>query len=270
LPTIVQKIEGDDTALPLAERNAKHVLEGLGFGVRKVPTTSERTPDFEVEGDASGYLVEVKSRLLDERLSKPTAPIGPPVEKAMRHDAKVGDWLADAKQQFRTLDPQHERLWFLWCSMDARFGGKNQGERTISVLYGVRQAHDIEPPRRIVVVFYAIPAAFDRFPEIDGAVVVQPRESRITFCPNEASPRFARVMASRLVRELRQKGVVSMLPVERAAAMNGYVVPPAVRRADHVAVLRDVQRATGLPYLNFMAIEVEYMQTGRIALPTEE
>jgi hypothetical protein len=61
-----------------------------------------------------------------------------------------------------------------------------------------------------------------------------------------------------------------MLPVERAAAMNGYVVPPEVRRADHVAVLRDVQRATGLRYLNFIAIEVEYMQTGRIVVPTEE
>jgi hypothetical protein len=167
LLAIVQTTEEDDAALPGPERNARHVLEGLGFVAWKwkIPTTSERTPDFEVGGDDPGYLVEVKSRLLDERLSKPTTPIGPPVEKFMRHDPKVGDWLADAKQQFRTLDPDHERLWFLWCSMEARFRGENQGERTISVLYGVREAHDVEPPHRIVVVFYGMPAAFDRFPD---------------------------------------------------------------------------------------------------------
>ncbi|HEX3344556.1 MAG TPA: hypothetical protein VHS09_08270, partial [Polyangiaceae bacterium] len=79
------------------------------------------------------------------------------------------------------------------------------------------------------VVFYAATAAFERFPEVDGAVVVLPAESGITFCPNETSPRFASVMSSRLVRALRDNGVVAMLPSERAALAGGYVVPPEAK-----------------------------------------
>jgi hypothetical protein len=237
--------------------------------VRKIPTNSQRTADFDVGGDEPAYLVEVKSRLLDERVAHPTHPHGPVVEKPMRHDAKVSDWLAVSKQQFRTLDPEHARLWFMWCSMESRFGPVTQVERTISVLYGVRAAQDVNPPHRDVIVFYAMPGAFDRFPEIDGAVIVLPGDPQMTFCPNERSPRLDVVMRSKLVRSLRDAGVSRMLPSERAVAIDGLVVPEGVRGSDHVTILRHVQRATCLPFLNFMAIEVEVMQSGRITLPPD-
>ena len=253
-----------DLDLSVAEGQAKRILEGLGFAARKIPRTHERTADFDVVGDGPGYLVEVKSRLLDERLANPSEPIGDLVEKSMRHDPAVVKWLSNSKQQFRAQDPRHERLWFLWCAMEAPFGRENQAERIISVLYGARIARDIEPPHRMPVVLYAKPAAFDGFPEIDGAVVALPEDSLMTFCPNEGSPRFDAVMRSQLVRSLRHHGMGPILPTERAAAMKGYVVPKNVRGKGDVAALRYVQQATGLPYLNFMAIEVEYMQTGRI------
>jgi hypothetical protein len=262
-------IDANDIKLVGAEPAAKRVLEELGFTIRKIPTSSQRTADFDVMGDEPAYFVEVKSRLLDERVANPAQPYGELVEKPMRHDAKVGNWLADARQQFRTLDPEHARLWFIWCSMESRFGRMNQIERAISVLYGVREAHDVEPPHRSVIVFYAMPAAFDRFPEIDGAVVVVPGDTRMTFCPNEKSPRFDAAMRSKLVRSLRNAGVRTMLTSERAVAVGGYVVPENVRGSDRVTILRHVQRATGLPYLNFMAIEVEVMQSGRITLPSD-
>jgi hypothetical protein len=259
-------IDADHAKLEGAELDAKRVLEGLGFTARKIPTTSEKTADFDVRGDAPAYLVEVKSRLLDVRLANPTESIGE-VTKSMRRDAKVGDWLADAKQQFRTRDPDHARLWFLWCSMESPLSGMNQVERTLSVLYGVQETFDLEPPHRSAVIFYATPAAFDRFPEIDGAVVVLPEIGGLTFCPNEGSPRFGAVMGSRLVRELREKGVGPMLPSERAAAVGGHVVPAALRGADCAKVLQHVQEVLGSRYVNFMAAEVEYMLTGRIVVP---
>jgi hypothetical protein len=76
-------------------------------------------------------------------------------------------------------------------------------------------------------------------------------------------------MRSKLVRSLRETGVRTMLPSERAAVNGGHVVPEHVRGSDHVTILRHVQRVTGLPYLNFMAIEVEVMQSGRITLPPD-
>ena len=64
----------------------------------------------------------------------------------MRYDAKVGDGLAESRQQFRALDPEHERLWFLWCSMEGAFARLSQAERTMSFLYGLRLAVDVTKP----------------------------------------------------------------------------------------------------------------------------
>lgn len=257
----------DDSRLGGAERDAKAILKGLGLDAYKIATSSERSADFAVDGDEPAYLVEVKSRLPDERLSKPAARVGEPVSKSMRHDPKVGSWLAESQQQFKPLDPDHERLWFLWCSMESPVGGPNQVERAVSFLYGAREACDIMPPHRTTMVFYAKPAAFDRFPAVDGAVVVWPDGLGMTFCPNEASPRFDATMRSKLVGSLRRVGVGPMLPDERAAATNGCVVPAPIRSADDAAILHHVQRVKRLPYLTFNAMDVEVMRTAKIALP---
>lgn len=256
--------DADGPLLP-PELDAQSILRGLGFDAEKIDRTSDKTADFRVDGDEPGYLVEVKSRLLDERLNLKTPGISEPITKSMRHDAKVVDWLAQSKLQFKSLDRNHERLWLLWCSMESPFGGLRQFERTVSVLYGVREALNVMPPHENVLVFYATPGAFARLPDIDGAVVVLADSDGITFCPNEASPRFDLVMRSRLVKALREAGVGAMLPAERAAVTGGYVTPSEARSSE-VEALRSVQRAKGLPYLTFQAMDVEYLQTGRVPL----
>ena len=249
----------DDDSLDGPERDARSILRGLGFDANKVTTTSEKSADFRVEGDDPPYLVEVKSRLLDGRLSLTAPGLSEPLNKSMRHDAKVGQWLSESRQQFKALDPDHERLWFLWCAMEASFGSINQVERTISVLYGVQEALNVMPPHQSILVFYATPGAFARFPDVDGAVIFWPEGSGITLCPNEASPRFNLVMRSKLLRTMRDAGVASVLPSERAETMQGYVIPPEVRGTDEV--LRHLQGVKGLPYLNFQAMDFEYQQT---------
>lgn len=145
-------------------------------------------------------------------------------------------------------------------------GALNQLERTLKVLYGVLETLDLQPPNRTTVVFYAMKAAFERFADIDGALVAVPEMQGLTFCPNESSPRLSAVMNSKLVRELRANDIGPMLPHERAARVGGYVVPPEVRGSEHVAILRHVQKALGSAYLNFMLGDTEYLQTGRIVL----
>ncbi len=153
--------------------------------------------------------------------------------------------------------------------MESPLGALSQVERTISVFYGVREAMNVMPPHQTILVFYATPGAFERFPEIDGAVVLWPEGDGLTFCPNEASPRFDMVMRSKLVSSMRAAGVDAMLPAERATLMDGYVVPPESRGTGH-EVLRHVQQTKGLPYLNFQALEVQYLQTARVALKAGE
>lgn len=124
------------------------------------------------------------------------------------------------------------------------------------------------PPHQSILVFYATPGALVRFPEIDGAVVLWPEGDGMTFCPNEASPRLDAVMQSKLVGAMRNAGVGAMLPAERAATMDGYVIPPEMRGTGF-EVLRHVQQVKRLPYLNFQAMDVEYLQTGRVSFDSD-
>jgi hypothetical protein len=229
----VLKLESDGTSLVGAELHAKSILKSMGLSAGKIATNSKKSADFVISSESPPYLIEVKSRLLDERISRPTQPIGEPVTKPMRRDPKVGAWLAESKKQFASLDPQHDHLWFLWCSMESPFGALDQMERTASVLYGVQEAFDVQAPERTVVVFYAMPAAFDDFPDIDGALLVLADLPAITFCPNEASPRFEAVMQSRLVCALRKDEIGPILPRERAAAWS---CPRKIGQGQQVAV----------------------------------
>lgn len=42
---------------PESDRAARELYSFIGLSRQKVPTTHERTPDFKVDGDGSGYLV---------------------------------------------------------------------------------------------------------------------------------------------------------------------------------------------------------------------
>ncbi len=52
------------------EQEAERILTELGLQVCRVPTASSKTPDFIVDGDARGYLVEVKAREDSEKWTR--------------------------------------------------------------------------------------------------------------------------------------------------------------------------------------------------------
>jgi hypothetical protein len=242
-----------------AERDAERVLRGLGFATRKVQQTSFNTPDFEVEGDAPAYLVEVKSREWPWKILSSPEYLGRGIERSMTRDEKVGDWLAKSRKQFRTVDPTHDRLWFLWCSMESA-GPAVQAERVMRTLYGVRDAYDAFDPTRKWTVFNSQLTAFERFPDIDGAVIVVPPDG-VAFCPNEFSPRIGTVLACKLVTEFRTMGV----PVHPHAidATSSYVVPRTIDRSDELNALRHCQEALREPHLQFLALDVEWLSAFR-------
>jgi hypothetical protein len=250
-----------------AEAEAEKILrELLDLLPTKIEEGSTRSADFLVDGDDPPYVVEVKSRFLPKQVvDPPPNEETKPYVRSMTRDLGVRDWFPEAAEQFAAVDPSHERLWFLWCSMEG-FDPDTQLERTVRTLYGARTAHDAIDLERQWPVFYSEPTIFESFPEIDGAVVLAPPDGA-TFCPNEFSPRLEAVLQSKLVRNLRGQGVHRMLPVERAAEMGGYVVPLSVDRKDAGAVLRHCQSALGARYLQFLAQEIEYIHTGALALP---
>jgi hypothetical protein len=237
-----------------AERDAENVLRHLGFVPRKVQETSSSTPDFEVDGDSPAYLVEVKSRIWPREIVRPPAQVDNSVTRSMMHDGAVGNWLYEARKQCGAIDGGHERLWFLWCSMESP-APREQAERVWRTLYGARDAYVASEPNRQWTVFYSRPTAFERFPEFDGAVIAVPPD-RMILCLNEFSVRAGAVLSSKLVARFGELGV-HPLPAAARDVRSSYVVPRALDRSDEQAVLRECQRALGEPFLQFWAVDCE-------------
>ena len=187
------------------EREAKEFLERLDVVVLPVPTGSGKTPEFLVDGDARGYVVEVKARneshdWLREAIAGGIAEQSRPTG----YDRWVEDVSRYALKQFRAIDPNHERFWVVWISIRATASATEMLEQTIGSLFGVRQVVDVvdfskECP--MWEVLFARPGVFERHHEIVGVVICA--DARITLCVNEFSDDFSAFCGSRLYDAFR-------------------------------------------------------------------
>jgi len=81
------QVEREELHLSGSEWAAKEVLTRLCFDVHEVPRNSGKTPDFIVDGDDPGYVVEVASRYLPEQAWTE------PVTIDQTRDRRIGEWL---------------------------------------------------------------------------------------------------------------------------------------------------------------------------------
>jgi hypothetical protein len=157
------------------EQEAERVLKELGLRVSRVPTSSSKTPDFAVEGDARGYLFEVKARQDSEAWTRAIKRGQVAFQKrSMGYGHWAEDVASDAAKQFRSVDAQHLRWWVLWLAIQCVASPDAMAREVIGTLFGVRQVvyhdHDSKAACSRDCLF-AIPGVFERHPEIVACVV---------------------------------------------------------------------------------------------------
>jgi hypothetical protein len=261
-----------DTESP-EEREAREFISTVvGLSVSRIKASELRTADYEINGDSPGYLVEVKSRNPPRELVELQPATHISLTRPLRHDDAVGSWLAEAKQQMKTVDPTHARLWFVWGVASSGFDPDAQAERIVSSLYGFRRAIEAFPLHRGLGCYYAQRATFDRFPEIDGVIVYRPdgSDAHVGLNLNEASPRLQIARACKLTQVLKGHGLTPTCPSE-SAKEDEIVVPRGMAEKDgEAAVLRYVQKASGIPKVSFWAQEVQYIGAVAVSLPDQK
>jgi len=239
------------------EAAAKFFLENVAkLRVTRIPRTHNRTPDFLVDGPGeAGYIVEVAARSMNlDALGQMET-----VEQPLSKDAKVLEWLKAGREQCRSVDPQHERLWLLWCVAAGPFGEEVQVARIEAALYGKREGFDVSNHGAgVIAVYYARPGLLEYHREIDGVIVQL--HAKVGLCPNEDSPRLERLLSCQLVAAL-QASVPVLLPSAR-----GVVVPRTLDRSDEVAVQRYVQRTLSMQHFTFVSKEVHQYSFMKVAL----
>jgi hypothetical protein len=190
------------------EQEARRFFEeGLGLTATRVPTAEARTPDFLIDGEQPGYVLEVKSRFDDESFPKELERGYTAVRsRSLGHDRWTVDQARDARKQLMS-DPARERFWVLWFAVNCMSSSEAMFDQVIGTLYGVRQVaywdEELQTAHGRECLF-VVPGVFERWPEIDGAIVTV--EDSITLCVNDFSDKAESFSVSRLYQSFAQRG----------------------------------------------------------------
>jgi hypothetical protein len=162
------------TLLP-EEQAAEQFLRELGLDVLPVPTSTSKTPDFIVDGDARGYMLEVKARKDSKRcVDAMIRGRGAYQVRSMGHGHWAQDVARNAVKQFRSVDVQHLRWWVLWIAIRCKVSAEAMFAEVIGSFFGVRQVVYPDPRSEGAVMrdcLFATPGVFERHPEIVACII---------------------------------------------------------------------------------------------------
>lgn len=193
----------------LEEQEARRFFEeGLGLMVTRVPNAASKTPDFLIDEEQPGYVLEVKSRFDDESFRKELARGSTAVRtRALGHDRWTEDNARSARKQLIRGDPSRERFWVLWFAVECWSSTEAMFEQVIGTLYGVRQVAYWDEASQTThgrECLFVVPGVFERWSDLDGAIVTM--GDGITLCVNEFSDKAERFRLSRLYQSFAQRG----------------------------------------------------------------
>lgn len=224
-------------------------LEDWGFSVEKIPTSSEKTPDFLVRDDRSTYLFEVKTRGDDpEETNERNEVLN---QGQIYHEHKpivrkntVAGIIRDASEQLRGYG---EATWLriAWlCGIErAQIAKREQFKRA---LYGQTQIYDLDGDNHHRPCYFFGNSDFFRYSDaLDAAIVSTVSEA--TLCLNPHSSRFKELQESKLVTKF---GSAVCDPMAEEAAGEAYIVDSSMDRTNEDEVLEFLRNKYGAPKLN--------------------
>lgn len=213
----------------------------LELTVARIPVSAVRTADFLVDGDVTGYVLEVKARS-DDHESIAALRAGEVVTGA--ESLGWARWSSDAvrsaRQQFASSNPAHDRLWIPCLVVKRSFAIEAVFDQIIGSLYGVRQVaysdSDEGTSASGRACLHVVPGAFERWPEIDAAIVAA--GGAITLCANEYSDRLAELRSSCVWNFFAKSG--GPITASGLELNKGFwsVSDRSIDRSDHSAVER--------------------------------
>jgi len=123
------------------EKEARRFFEeGLHLMVTRIPSTASKTPDFFVDGETPGYVVEVKSRFDDQDFLRELRQGSTAVRsRGIGHARWTEDTARSARKQMVSGDYARKRFRVIWLAVECLSSTDAMFEQVIGTLYGVRQ-----------------------------------------------------------------------------------------------------------------------------------
>jgi len=207
-------------------------------------------------------MLEVKSRFDDENFSKELERGYTDVRsRALGHERWAVDNARRARKQLISSDPPRERLWVLWFAVECLSSTEAMLDQVIGTLYGVRQVMYWDEASQSAHgrdCLYAVPGIFERWPDIDGAVVTV--GNSITLCVNEFSDKTQDFQSCRLYQSFaRRGGPVTPSDLE---AKSGFlsIAARTIDRTKKKAVVEHLSQRYGIQQVHILNIKASQPQ----------
>jgi hypothetical protein len=232
--------------LPIARRE----LQKLGFAVEEIPTrasSQQKTPDFNVIGKSSCFLVELKvkgddpteieqnrRKLESGKIVMNSTPTGP--------RSRMENIICDGSDQMDDEDPVHAKYHVLWLHSWG-FDAQLLHERFRNTLFGSIQA--IHPPNNTVLCYYFHDSSFFHLRKTLDAAIVS-FNGNLQLCVNTLSPRVGEFRSSELYLALLE---CVCDPDSEERNHRGLIVDTLTDRQNKNAVLEYLKTKYGLKQL---------------------
>ena len=232
--------------LPIARRE----LQKLGFVVEEIPVRASidrKSPDFNVIGKSSSYLVELKVKGDDPaeldrdrqdleagKIVMKATPVGP--------RNTLDKIISDGSEQMDVEDPSHSKFHLLWLhswGRDAKF----LHERFRATLFGSVQV--VYPPNIAPTCYYFYDSSFFELRETLDAAIVS-FEGNLQFCVNTLSSRLDEFRKSELYQALLE-GLCD--PDVEEKSRRGFIADCSIDRRNSTAVLEYLKEKYGVSLL---------------------
>lgn len=151
------------------------LLEKMNLRVQALPEGDVRTPDFVVDGDERGYLVEIKTRFDDAHYNKALREENVALQsRSMGFSKWTDNVVHEAVHQFAEFDKDHSRWWVPWIMIRCKAARQAMFLQVLGSLFGVRQIVYTEGESTDAKgrdCLFVLPGVFERHPQVDGVVV---------------------------------------------------------------------------------------------------
>lgn len=232
---------------------AQHELQKLGFEVEEIPTrasSQKKTPDLNVIGKSSCYLVELKvkgddpteieedqKKLESGKIVMKATPTGP--------RSRMDNIICEGSDQMDDEDPTHAKFHVLWLHSWG-FDAELLYKRFFATLFGsIQMTWPPYAPNTSPICYYFYDGSFLRLRDTLDAAILS-FNGNLQLCVNTLSPRLGNFRKSELHQALRE---CVCDPDTEEKNHRGLIMDALIDRHDQNAVLEYLKKKYGLKQL---------------------
>jgi len=231
------------------EQEVLEFFESVGFTVKKIPESSEESPDFLIVDEESKVLVELKTKLDSESLiNKRESKLekGEMFEKStvLKRTNTLSGIIRKASSQLASQKEKHDAD---FCFVYLQAMGIHSSEKLTQFEVSLFGSKDIilmggGDPDIKTCYYFTHSDFFNNRQVLDGAFIFGENSGRL--CINSLSPNYKRVIESKFVNRF-WPGVLD--PNEQESSGKAYILDADLPRSDDVALKEYLQEKYDLP-----------------------